>query len=287
MLLEHDNGARAMAAEALGELHDERAIEPLVAALRDDDQDVASKAAFGLAALGELGGRRLLDSLQDHDGRVRGWAVTALTAAAVDGTFEGNRAIVPLQPLLHDPDVDVQRAAVQALRLLGDWTSMPTPLRPDAYTAAVYTDHGQFYFCDGQFDGDVADDSDLDWPNRWLSTGPRTFIRVSTTTPSGAVPVAIEVMDGPLENGFDGWEHVEEISLDVPSGRIACRTLFGYKWGEPAELMAPMGTYRVRLYANTTAMGVYGFGYGDYYRFVLWPAPYEAPLVLRSNPEGM
>lgn len=99
-----------------------------MAALRDDDQDVASKAAFGLAALGKSGTPRLLDSLQDHDSRVRGWAVTALTAAAVDGTFEGDRAIVSLQPLLHDPDVDVQRAAVQALRLLGGWTSMPTPL---------------------------------------------------------------------------------------------------------------------------------------------------------------
>ena len=67
-----DGGVRSSAAEALGEIGDARAVEPLCAALRDKDVDVREAAA---EALGKIGDARaavpLRSALGDEDSDVR------------------------------------------------------------------------------------------------------------------------------------------------------------------------------------------------------------------------
>jgi HEAT repeat protein len=56
----HKTGARCNLAEALGVIKDLRAVEPLIAALRDEDPDVRSSSAD---ALGEIGDSRAVEPL--------------------------------------------------------------------------------------------------------------------------------------------------------------------------------------------------------------------------------
>lgn len=110
-LSDKDPRIRAAAAEALGEVGDPSAIEPLGKALTgDDDSDVREAAA---EALGELGLPNavpvLRAGLKDTDSDVREAVVDAL------GDIGGLEAERVLRQALADPDEDVRDAAVAAL----------------------------------------------------------------------------------------------------------------------------------------------------------------------------
>ncbi|WP_342676625.1 HEAT repeat domain-containing protein [Methanofollis sp. UBA420] len=60
------------AADVLGRLGDERAVEPLIAAMDDPDPRVRKKAAWALGQLGDMRGQRpLLAAMRDVDEDVR------------------------------------------------------------------------------------------------------------------------------------------------------------------------------------------------------------------------
>ena len=114
-LKDADKDVRAAAADGLGELNDRRATEPLIAALRDVDADVRWNAA---SALGQLNDSRavepLLAALKDADQRVRQSAVWAL------GRMKDPRAVEPLIAALKDADQNVRKSAAWALGQLED-----------------------------------------------------------------------------------------------------------------------------------------------------------------------
>lgn len=103
---------RADAAYVLGQMGDRRALDPLIAALRDEDTVVRTEAA---AALGGLADRRavppLIRALYDAQWEVRSNAALSLGALA-DPT-----AIPPLIQLLDDPSAEVR---FWTARTLGD-----------------------------------------------------------------------------------------------------------------------------------------------------------------------
>jgi HEAT repeat protein len=109
------SSARALAAEGLRLLAGRDAVEPLVAALRDPDEEVAKAAA---AALGALGDSRATEPLGRvvADGSAAPWlryeAVKALEAL---GDVAGASA---LQIALADPDPALRRLAARALGTL-------------------------------------------------------------------------------------------------------------------------------------------------------------------------
>ena len=102
------------AAEALGEIGDKRAVEPLIKALGDDDPLVRDHAA---SALGEIGDKRavepLIKVLEDDVSDVRMWAAYAL------GEIGDKRAVGPLIKALGDEDDNSSYAARYALREFG------------------------------------------------------------------------------------------------------------------------------------------------------------------------
>ena len=114
---------RYLAAWALGKLGDSRAVEPLIAALKDEDVKVRHRAAW---QLGELGDARavepLIAALKDEDEVVRGVAAEAL------GKLGDARAVKPLKELLGDEHPVVRAAAAKALkRLRGQGGRVPCP----------------------------------------------------------------------------------------------------------------------------------------------------------------
>ena len=110
-----DPRTRGLLALALGDSGDQRAFEPLVAALRDESEDLRGPAAM---ALGRFGDPRafepLLAVLGDADAGVRAAVVTSL------GQIGDPRALEPLATALAKDESLVQGWAASALRNLGD-----------------------------------------------------------------------------------------------------------------------------------------------------------------------
>jgi HEAT repeat protein len=98
----------------LGPIGSERAVEPLLARLEDEDASVRRAAA---EALGPIGSERavepLLARLEDEYASVRRAAASAL------GRIGSERAVEPLLACLEDEAGDVRRAAASALGRIG------------------------------------------------------------------------------------------------------------------------------------------------------------------------
>lgn len=135
------SSVRETAAEALGILKDRRAVESLIKALDDKDEEVRWKSTWALgnirdrravepliyllsdkswtvrrfaaSALGKIGDERavesLIESLNDEEWHVRKYAADAL------GKIGDERAVPSLMKTLHDEDGDVKWKAVVAL----------------------------------------------------------------------------------------------------------------------------------------------------------------------------
>jgi len=100
---------RRNAAMALGEIKDPRAVEPLVAALRDDVVEVRESVPFGLAKIGEPALGPLIGALKDQNKDVRSNAAMALLI------MKDYRAVEPLIAALRDPDNYVRHRVSSAL----------------------------------------------------------------------------------------------------------------------------------------------------------------------------
>ena len=117
--LEHkDPEVRKAAAKALREVNDRRAVEPLLATMKQDEAD--DVRAQAIDALGDLRDARAFDPLigaleGDQSPFVRGMAARVL------GQFGDARALDPLVTTLEtDEDYSVREDAAAGLRLLGD-----------------------------------------------------------------------------------------------------------------------------------------------------------------------
>lgn len=111
--LEYKNepNVRSAAAKALGEISDERAVEPLIAALKDKKAVVRQNAAM---ALGKIEDSRAVEplaaALQDENFTVSTVAATAL------GEIGDERAVEPLTAALDDESSFLRNAAAKALK---------------------------------------------------------------------------------------------------------------------------------------------------------------------------
>jgi HEAT repeat protein len=112
--LEKDEPTRVYAAEALGNMRDERAVDALIGALKDVRSRVRSKAAW---ALGEIGDMRaiipLTTMLSDNIDEVRINAIDALIKIGSESV------VAPLIDALNDIPV-IREKAAKALGNIGD-----------------------------------------------------------------------------------------------------------------------------------------------------------------------
>jgi HEAT repeat protein len=116
-LQDSDCSVREAAVDALGQIGGARAIEHLVAALKDEDGDVRQAAAHALAQIGAPAVEPLIALYKKTDFRVP--AVKAL------GQIGGTRAVEFLVAALKDKDIDVRRAATEALGRIGTPATEP------------------------------------------------------------------------------------------------------------------------------------------------------------------
>jgi HEAT repeat protein len=113
-LKDEDSNVRWRAAEALGQIGSDRAVDALFSALKDKNGFVRLRAAI---ALGQVGSDRVVDALfsalKDEDSNVRWRAAEAL------GRIGSDRAVDALISALKDDDSDVRDRAAEALGQIG------------------------------------------------------------------------------------------------------------------------------------------------------------------------
>lgn len=100
-LKDHDSQVRQTAAEALGEMQDPRAVEPLIATLeKDEDSEVRATVAWALGQIGDIRAQAMLgQALLDANDRVCQEATVALQKIS-----QARSAIVyiPCPSLVHE-----------------------------------------------------------------------------------------------------------------------------------------------------------------------------------------
>ncbi len=154
----------------------------------------------------------------------------------------------------------------------------------------VESDYGQIYIYDAEAatwgDDDTEDDNPL---SRALvdASDSRRFVGydsglVDVLAPSQynwKAPMRIEVSGEPPPLDVDGWDHVVEVPLPLPSGRIAFEVSGG---GTPIETNVPPNTYRARLSGRGYVVGAAGEIEGhESYRLQLWPAKEAPPRLVK------
>lgn len=112
-----DTSARMAAAAELGRSRDAKALEPLLAALRDPSRDVRWVA---IEALGELRDRRAVQPLVQHLKRREAYRWSGRLVANALGAIGGREAMDALSAMLADPDPFVRRCAALALLRQGE-----------------------------------------------------------------------------------------------------------------------------------------------------------------------
>ena len=114
-LLSPEWETRLNATEALGKMKDKRAVKPLLATLKDEDEYVREGAAWGLGQIRDQSVvPALIAAIKDKDKYVRESAVTSL------GDLGDKRAVKPLIQALRDGDESMRRTTEKALLNLGE-----------------------------------------------------------------------------------------------------------------------------------------------------------------------
>jgi HEAT repeat protein len=109
-LSDEDLGVRQCATDALGKIGDPRAVEPLInSALLDESLSVRERAARALGKIGEPTVESSIVALSDTDWDVR------LDAAEVLGKIGDPRAIPALEKAINDSHENVRDKAKEAL----------------------------------------------------------------------------------------------------------------------------------------------------------------------------
>ncbi len=125
-LKDEDQSVRYRAAEALGQIKNATAVDALIEALNDADRDVRLEAAW---ALGQIDDPRAIDplsytSVKDADGYVRSEAYDALQKVTVGGNTVDSRSVDPIIGALKDEDQSVRYRAAEALGQIKNATAV-------------------------------------------------------------------------------------------------------------------------------------------------------------------
>ncbi len=145
----------------------------------------------------------------------------------------------------------------------------------------LLADYHQFYIQDEAAEGDLSDSWTEDATNRLLATAPGT-VGVGTAR-NMTVPVDIELLDAERHESFDGWDQVNECSIQIKSGTIVVAGCTDY-FPDAARIKIAPGVYRVRIfYGKLDKLSDDGLEGEDHYRVVLWPGALTDPIILKQR----
>jgi hypothetical protein len=146
----------------------------------------------------------------------------------------------------------------------------------------LFADYFQFYLQDEQASGDLSDSWSPDAVKNLLALAPGT-IGVGTVR-NMTVPVTVETRETePSNDDFNAWDHINECSIDVPSGRLVIAGCTDY-FPDAARLSLEPGCYRARIYyGELDSLGEDQLEGNDHYKIVLWQVDKAEPKVLKQR----
>ncbi len=145
----------------------------------------------------------------------------------------------------------------------------------------LFADYFQFYLQDERASGDLSESWTQEAVDRLLATAPGT-IGVGTVR-NMDVPVVVEIAEKSPDDDLVAWDHVNECSIDAPSGRLVVAGCTDY-FPDAARIELPAGIYRARsYYGNLTSVSRDGLEGRDHYRLTLWQASDEPLKVLKQR----
>ncbi len=109
-----DTRVRKAAIASLGKSRDERAVQPLISLMGDENRTIREASAQALGSLGDLAVLPLIESLADVDWHIRMGSAIALRIIG------DPRGVEPLMRAISDENRFVRREAVKSLGRLGD-----------------------------------------------------------------------------------------------------------------------------------------------------------------------
>ena len=149
------------------------------------------------------------------------------------------------------------------------------------YTYSLFADYFQFYLQDEAMEGDLS--------NAWTEQAVADLLALAPgtigigTIRNTDVPVTVQVAaaEPPLE--LEGWDHVVECDLDVPSGRIVVAGCTDY-FPTAARIHVEPGHYRARInYGGFDTLSEDGLNGDDRYRVIVWSAPAGGARVVKRH----
>jgi len=150
-----------------------------------------------------------------------------------------------------------------------------------AWEFKLFADYFQFYLQDEPADGDLSDSWFPEAVDRMLAIAPGT-IGVMTARDAD-VPVVIELCSLPPVDDFDGWDQINECSIEIKSGKMVvagCTEFFP----DAARIDINPGHYRVRIYyAGLDQLSKDGLDGEDRYRIALWLAAPDDVAILKHR----
>lgn len=147
---------------------------------------------------------------------------------------------------------------------------------------SIFADYNQFYLWDKRISPDAPDDyadSDIE---RKIKAAPNVV--VIQPERNMEVPVELEITNAEPYLNLEGWDHVAEASLELPSGHLEVHECTG---GPIDEIVLAPGIYRVHAYfGGLGELSEDRLEGNDHYRLVIWPAPFAPITVLKQYRGG-
>ena len=145
----------------------------------------------------------------------------------------------------------------------------------------ILADYYQFYLQDEKVDGNLSDSWDQDAFDRLLAMAPG-IIGVGTVR-NTTVPVVVEIHESEPTEDFDEWDHVNECSIEIESGKILIAGCNDY-FPDAARIEVEPGCYRARIYyGQLDSLSEDGLDGDDHYKIILWRAAYAEPKILKQR----
>ncbi len=142
----------------------------------------------------------------------------------------------------------------------------------------IFADYHQFYLIDAEEYPDAPTDyTDEDIQRRIKAEKNVVVIQPERNM---TVPVDLEILDSAPPENFENWDHVAEASLDLPSGKLQIEECTG---NVKDILVLSSGSYKIRVfYRGLDKLSFDGLEGDDYYKIVMWQAPFEDVKVLKQ-----
>ena len=149
----------------------------------------------------------------------------------------------------------------------------------DSKQIEVFADYHQFYLWDSAMKPNAPEDYTDDDIRHRIKTAPNVVVIQPERDMN--VPVTIEIYDSEPDIELNGWDHVAEASLHLPTGNLQVHECTG---GPVANFTLTPGWYRVRsMHGGFDTIASVGTDGDDFYKLALWPAEAAGVVVLKQR----